>query len=143
MFQTSRGHRCRPFFLCACFHFVARRIHRFHCVSTFADFFLLPPSTATVFPATNLAYETSPCDSEGGGASCSFIACLSHLTIDHASFSRRTPFLLLIETPPTRGRSVRFFHSLPKKLFAHLICLLGCLWPLSVSQVSGRCISTI
>ena len=48
-----------------------------------------------------------------GGRGYSFVACLSLLAFDHAA-----PFLFLIETPPTFGRSVRFFHIL------HRICLL-------------------
>ena len=42
----------------------------------------------------------------------SFFARLGHMTIDHASLSRRSTFLLLIETPPTIGRSSRCFHIL-------------------------------
>ena len=45
-------------------------------------------------------------------------ACLSHLTIDHASlspFRDGAPFLFLIETPPACGRSLRFFHILHRK----------------------------
>ena len=53
----------------------------------------------------------------------SFVACLSHLTIDHASLSRRstvpTP---IVETPPAFGCSLRFSPPmLHKKLFAHLL----------------------
>ena len=55
---------------------------------------------------------------EGGGGGGSFFAYLSHLTIDHASLSRRgAPFLLPISTPPTFGRSVRFF-----RIFHKIIC---------------------
>ena len=36
--------------------------------------------------------------SEGGKGGGSFVACLSQLTIDHATLSRLAPFLLLIET---------------------------------------------
>ena len=44
-----------------------------------------------------------------GGAANSVVACLSNLTIDHASLSRRcAPFLLLIDTPTFR-RSGRVF----------------------------------
>ena len=45
-----------------------------------------------------------------GGGAHSLVACLSRLTVDHAPLSRRstvpTP---LIDTPPTFGRSSRFF----------------------------------
>ena len=40
------------------------------------------------------------------GGVYSFIAYLSNLSIDHASLFRHgAPFLLLVETPPTFGRS--------------------------------------
>ena len=41
-----------------------------------------------------------------GGRAYSFVACLSHLTIDNAlqPLGNGAPFLLLIETPPTFGR---------------------------------------
>ena len=48
-----------------------------------------------------------------GGGAYSFVACLSHMTINHA-VRDGAPFLLLIETPPTFGRSLRFFHTLHK-----------------------------
>ena len=41
----------------------------------------------------------------GGGGGYACVAGLRHLTIDHASFRDGAPFLLLIETPPTFGRS--------------------------------------
>ena len=53
----------------------------------------------------------------GGGAS-SFVACHSHLTIDLPSLFRSgAPFLLLIliETPPTFGRSLRLSYVLNRK----------------------------
>ena len=41
-----------------------------------------------------------------------FVACLrSHLTLTAHAFRDRPPFLLLIETPSTFGRSLRFFHT--------------------------------
>ena len=58
----------------------------------------------------------------GGGYSC--VACLSHLTIDHAFLRDRAPFLFFIETPPTFGRSFRCFHVLHK-----MVCLS---YPLTV-----------
>ena len=63
----------------------------------------------------------------GGAGALSFVACLSHLIIGHASFRDGAPFLLLIETPPTFGRSVRFFRILHYKKNAHLVSLA--LWP--------------
>ena len=42
---------------------------------------------------------TRGAEAGGGRGGHSFVACLSHLTIDHASLSRRAPFLLLTETP--------------------------------------------
>ena len=48
----------------------------------------------------------------------SFISGPSRVAIDHTSFWRRSAVLLLIETPPTFGRSLRFFHIL------HRNCLL-------------------
>ena len=52
----------------------------------------------------------------GWGGKSSFVACLSRWTIDHASLSRRStvPTTVLIETPPTFGCSLRFFHILHK-----------------------------
>ena len=51
-----------------------------------------------------------------GGGTHLLLAFLSHLAIDHAHpFRDGAPFLLLIETPPTFGCSVRFFHILHKK----------------------------
>ena len=48
----------------------------------------------------------------GGRGAYSFVACLSHLTTDHAFLSRRSaPFLLLLETTPTFRRPLRIFHS--------------------------------
>ena len=53
-----------------------------------------------------------------GGGAHSFVACLSHLAIDHASLSRRStvPTPTPRETPPTFGRSLRFFHILHRNL---------------------------
>ena len=53
----------------------------------------------------------------GGGGGYSFVACLSRLSIDHASLSRRhaVPILLIIEIPPAFGRPLRFFHVLHKR----------------------------
>ena len=46
----------------------------------------------------------------GGGGALSSVACLSRLTVDRESVSRRsTPFLLLLEIPPALRRSVRLF----------------------------------
>ena len=51
----------------------------------------------------------------------SLVVCLSHLTIDHASLSRRST----VPTPrPTRGRSLRFFRMLHNQ-FPHLIPFMG------------------
>ena len=67
---------------------------------------------------------------EGG---CSFVACLSHFTIDHASLSRRS-------TVPTRNRHLqrlgahRVFSSVTWKICAYLIpFLFRGLWPTSIS----------
>ena len=55
----------------------------------------------------------------GGGGAYSSVACLSNLTIDPASLSRRNTVPTPIkETPATFGRSLRFFHIL------HRNCLL-------------------
>ena len=50
----------------------------------------------------------------GGGGAYSFVAHLSHLTIDHASRLRRStvPTATVIETPPAFGCSLRFFLKL-------------------------------
>ncbi|CAM9690496.1 unnamed protein product, partial [Sphacelaria rigidula] len=50
------------------------------------------------------------------GGAYSFVACLGRLTIDHASLSRRSAVLLLIETSPTFRCSLRFFHTLRENL---------------------------
>ena len=39
------------------------------------------------------------------GGSCLFVACLSHLTIDHASLARRSTILTPNMRPPTFGHS--------------------------------------
>ena len=59
----------------------------------------------------------------GGGSVLIFLLELSHLTVDHASRSGRsgTAFLLLIETPPTFERSIRFFHILRITFFFLLV----------------------
>ena len=44
-------------------------------------------------------------EGERGGGKYSFLVCLSHLIIDHASFRDGAPLLLLTETPSTFGRS--------------------------------------
>ena len=48
----------------------------------------------------------------GGGRAHSLIACLSHLTIDHASLSRRSTVPARNRDTSTFGRSLRFFHML-------------------------------
>ena len=56
-----------------------------------------------------------------GGWGYSLVACLSHLTIDHASLSRRsTVRRLLVETPPTFGRSARVIHMLHENVLLNL-----------------------
>ena len=89
-------------------------------------------------------------DSVFVGGGCSFVVCLSHLPVDHACplstvgrgctvlllgfwlvkwpltarpFRDGAPFLLLLETPPTFGRSVHFFHVKHAKRLAHLFSL--------------------
>ena len=52
----------------------------------------------------------------GGGTRYSFIACLSHLTIGHASPSRRST-VPTPNTPPTFGRSLCFLHILRKYIY--------------------------
>ena len=62
-------------------------------------------------------------------------ACLRHWFSPLATnpFRDGSPFLLLMETPPTCGRSLRFFHILHKK-FAYLVSFFfGRPWPPSVS----------
>ena len=63
-----------------------------------------------------------------GAGAYSFVACLRHLTIDHATLSRRsidhTPI-----TPLFFGRSVCFFHLLHAKfIFVEISVLFGRLW---------------
>ena len=64
----------------------------------------------------------------GGGGAYSFVACLCHLTIDHASLSRRSTVLLPVERRPTFGRSSRFFHILHRDFLLILspCCFVGC-----------------
>ena len=47
-----------------------------------------------------------------GGRACSIVACLSHLTIDHAYFSRRSTFPTLVGTPPTLRRCAQYVYSM-------------------------------
>ena len=64
----------------------------------------------------------------------SFVACLSHLTIDDASLSRRSTVPTpnsLIETPPTFGRPLCVFHMLHKN------CLLILSLPVSPSVATS------
>ena len=71
----------------------------------------------------------------GAGGAYSFVAYLSHLTIDHASLSRHgAPFLLLIETSniwtlitllPYITKTVRLSYSRPVSPSAATIHLLG------------------
>ena len=54
--------------------------------------------------------QTSLAPSGRGWAYC-FVTCLSHLTtLTTHPFRDGAPFLLLLETPPTFGRSLRFLH---------------------------------
>ena len=65
----------------------------------------------------------------GGGGGRGGLICgspLSHLTIDHASLSRRSTVPIpSIDTPPPFGRSVRLFHILHEKIVSHLLAI----WP--------------
>ena len=78
----------------------------------------------------------------GGRGEYSFFACLSHLTVDHASLQEGAPLLLLVETPPKLVRSVRVFHTftLNKKVFRISVLIV---WPPSISQDSDRFLATI
>ena len=86
----------------------------------------------------------------GGVRAYSYVARLSRLTIDHASLSRWStvstthffrdgaPFLLLTETPPTVGRSLRCFHILHTRYIFFAIptsitFVFRRLWPPSTS----------
>ena len=62
-----------------------------------------------------MSYLSPSCFCLDGGGGGVLICCLpydSHLTIDHASFRGGAPFLRLIKTSPTFGRSLRLFHIL-------------------------------
>ena len=64
----------------------------------------------------------------GGGSS--FVACLGHVTVDHASISRRST----VATPNIDTSNVcvlsKFIPYVASKLVAHLISFLfGRLWP--------------
>ena len=99
-----------------------------------------------------------------GGGAYKFVACLSHLTIDRASLSRRRtgggrtplllavviwpltthpfregePFLLLIKTPATFGRPWRFFYMLHRNYSEYLLILSPCCFAFCGHHLSAR-----
>ena len=81
----------------------------------------------------------------GGGRAYSFVACLSRLTIDHASFSRRS-------TVPTSNRDTSNIWALITFFpYYYIFFVVACfipslfrrLWPPSISQESDRFLATI
>ena len=60
----------------------------------------------------------------GGGGANSFVVGLSHLTIHPDPFRDGAPLLLLMETAPTLGRSLRFLHKLHRNIFACVVPFL-------------------
>ena len=83
-------------------------------------------------------------DLGGGGVAYSFVACLSHLTIDHAPLSRRRT----VRTPNRDASNVWALITLcpyiTQKLCAYPIpVLFRRLWPPPVSQYSDRFLATL
>ena len=78
-----------------------------------------------------------------GGRAGVPLALLVIWPLTNHPFRGGAPFLLLIETPPTFWRSLRFFPYVTSKPFAYLIPFpLRRLWPPSISQDDGdRCLA--
>ena len=70
---------------------------------------ILPPALCQIFSWSR--------SRAGGGGRYTFDACLSHVLLTMHHFRGGAPFPLLIETPPTFGRSLRSFRML-QKMFA-------------------------